>query len=701
MADIKKELNDIKNAVYGKEVRGAIHDGIKKINEEVEDATDLSESAKHQVENIQQQVNQLVVEGDSSVEAAQARVDADGNAYTTLKERLDTEYTEVTSQLAETEQIFNNSLGINFSNTIGMSVSHDQSPTNFQLLKEHGVKFVRYIFLWQWIEKNKGVYDFINNGVVNYDTFINDAISNGFTPVMQLAYTNSLYGSEKALNTEEMKTAFVNFASACSLRYKDKGIIWQIYNEPNGSWFWSPQTNSVNDYVDVLKRVYPIIKGNDPSGMVVAPQLHSIRYLDSLSWLERAFELGLLDNLDALVVHGYRPEQPETIINDIVRVKGLIANYTTKDIPIAVGEWGYSTPENWDGTGNPAWVESETQQAQYITRMFLVNNYLSLLFTINYVWTDTGIDETNIEHHFGMFNKEQTIAKESAVAFKAMTTILKNHHFIKRINVGSDNDFVFKYADTNNNVAYVFWTTGATHNIILNASVTNATVFNMKGETINQLSGEFLELTISQSPNYLVTTEERSDIIELDTSGIVKDKEIAIAWAKMNGLGKSKVVVDGSVNEINNNGFYKVWNSVTDKPSNGYSDLLRLGDTDAHDNGSEILIDYEYNKIFFRTKTSNTWGKWIELAQVEQKFVPEVIIPAIPPKGTVTVNIPFPGLEVNDVVEAIPRSVLAPGVVYYAWVSQVDNVQLRFSNIEDIEKPQVSVNFILQRINAL
>ena len=104
MADIQKELNDIKNAVYGREVRGAIHDGIKKINEEVEDATDLSESAKHQVENIQQQVNQLVVEGDSSVEAAQARVDADGNTFTTLKERLDTKETQFASQLEQNEQ---------------------------------------------------------------------------------------------------------------------------------------------------------------------------------------------------------------------------------------------------------------------------------------------------------------------------------------------------------------------------------------------------------------------------------------------------------------------------------------------------------------------------------------------------------------------------------------------------------------------
>lgn len=45
MADIKKELNSIKNAVYGREVRGSIHDGIKKINEESEESKQKAEEA--------------------------------------------------------------------------------------------------------------------------------------------------------------------------------------------------------------------------------------------------------------------------------------------------------------------------------------------------------------------------------------------------------------------------------------------------------------------------------------------------------------------------------------------------------------------------------------------------------------------------------------------------------------------------------
>src|SRR5690625_4143451 len=52
MADIDKELNDIKNAVYGREVRGSIHDGIKKINEESEESKAKADEAHDVMESI-------------------------------------------------------------------------------------------------------------------------------------------------------------------------------------------------------------------------------------------------------------------------------------------------------------------------------------------------------------------------------------------------------------------------------------------------------------------------------------------------------------------------------------------------------------------------------------------------------------------------------------------------------------------------
>lgn len=62
--------------------------------------------------NLQGQVNQLVVEGDSSPEAAQARVGVDGTEYTTLKQRIDSEYqtlkTEIDTDLTQIDSELQN-----------------------------------------------------------------------------------------------------------------------------------------------------------------------------------------------------------------------------------------------------------------------------------------------------------------------------------------------------------------------------------------------------------------------------------------------------------------------------------------------------------------------------------------------------------------------------------------------------------------
>lgn len=64
-------------------------------------AVSTSQEAVTKAESIQAQFNQVVIEGDSSVEAAQARVDTKNVAQPTLKARLDKDYNEVTAQLAQ------------------------------------------------------------------------------------------------------------------------------------------------------------------------------------------------------------------------------------------------------------------------------------------------------------------------------------------------------------------------------------------------------------------------------------------------------------------------------------------------------------------------------------------------------------------------------------------------------------------------
>src|SRR5690625_3841981 len=96
MADIKKELNDIKNAVYGREVRSSIHDGIKKINEE-------SEESKHKAEEAHEITQDLL---DETFDSAALEANFEQRLNDEI-ENLQPEWTgfknDVTAQLAQTD----------------------------------------------------------------------------------------------------------------------------------------------------------------------------------------------------------------------------------------------------------------------------------------------------------------------------------------------------------------------------------------------------------------------------------------------------------------------------------------------------------------------------------------------------------------------------------------------------------------------
>ena len=82
MANILTYLNNIKNALYGRDVRGSIHDGIKAINDEVESTT-----TKQKV--LDSTFKQLIINaGNSNAEIVDARVQSDGTAYEKLGDRL-------------------------------------------------------------------------------------------------------------------------------------------------------------------------------------------------------------------------------------------------------------------------------------------------------------------------------------------------------------------------------------------------------------------------------------------------------------------------------------------------------------------------------------------------------------------------------------------------------------------------------------
>lgn len=98
----------------------SLNDGREKINKSIEaseraeqksdqsvfasdEAKGIAETAENKADSVQIQFDQVVIDGDSSVEAAQARVDAVGNAFPTLKRRLDDKEEAAETKLVQTQ----------------------------------------------------------------------------------------------------------------------------------------------------------------------------------------------------------------------------------------------------------------------------------------------------------------------------------------------------------------------------------------------------------------------------------------------------------------------------------------------------------------------------------------------------------------------------------------------------------------------
>lgn len=379
-------------------------------------------------------------------------------------------------------------------NAFGANIHFRGEPEDLDLIHDGGFKFIRMDLTWSGVERKKGVYDFEKIG---YDALTEGCTKRGIRLLYILDYSNKLYESHRSVRTDAGRKAFAAFAQAAAKRYAGKGILWEIWNEPNIKTFWTPQP-SVNDYCKLVEITAPIVKKADPSGLVVAPATSGIPF----KWLEDCFKKGLLKWIDVLSVHPYRSQPPETVIKDYARLRKLIKRYApeNKKIPIISGEWGYSNI-NW----NKSRLSNE-KQAQYLVREFIINLYQEIPVSIWYDWKNDGANPDEREHHFGAVMHDLK-PKAAYIAAKNLSHNLAGFAIDKRLDLASEKDFAF-LLKKGNRTAVAFWATADEHEIILPLPPGKGLLIDMlssaKEPAMPSWKEKGLTITASQSPQYLL-----------------------------------------------------------------------------------------------------------------------------------------------------------------------------------------------------
>ncbi len=366
-------------------------------------------------------------------------------------------------------------------------------PGEMRMLAAAGFHWIRMDFGWSATERVKGHYDFRA-----YDHLLAALERYHIRPLWILDYGNPLYDHGLAPATPAARRAFCRWVAAAVRHFRGHGIIWEMWNEPNSS-FWIPRPNA-RAYSKLALAVGQTIRRVAPRELYVGPALGGI---DRMSFLHRCLQAGVLKYFDAVTIHPYM--RPETVIPVYRKIKTLIARYEPpgRKIPIISSEWGASS----------RWVKSnDAIQARYLARELLVNLYQGIPLSIWYDWHNDGSNPKNSEDHFGLVyftyhpgRNPIYRPKPAYLAVRTLATQLAGCRFVKRIKIGGADNYVLLFHGPKGNRIAAWTTSRHAHAVVLpllsgRYRITNETGTKMR--TILARANK-IHLSLSHDPQYI------------------------------------------------------------------------------------------------------------------------------------------------------------------------------------------------------
>lgn len=431
-------------------------------------------------------------------------------------------------------------LGLNF-NAAGFPQSGEM-----KMLKDAGIRWMRTDFGWDDTDKRAAGYHF-----EFYDNLITVLGQNNIRPIFILAYGNPLYevNGNNAPDTPFEQRAFTNWAKAAVEHFKGRGIIWELYNEPDID-VSGDSSLSKEKYVSLAVSVGDMFRKFYPNEILVGPALSHMPNRDTYpvqdAYMKHFLDKNLLRYWSAVSVHPYRGlNKPETVTADYQYLRNLIRkslnkyHQSNRSVPIISSEWGYSSrPIAKSGTRNLIW---DRTQGKFLAREWLINLYNRIPISIWFAWHDSEdlprctcspctaaegelcdtLEETN-QKHFGIVRSEHFEGRDPVYnrkpayfAAKTLTDKLSDSHLDRRLKIyeldsqldTDERDYALRFIG-GIQPQYVVWTTSAKpHTVKIRVPIGQYIVTTYLGaqlqDQIYYASSDGLEVTLEDGPKYI------------------------------------------------------------------------------------------------------------------------------------------------------------------------------------------------------
>jgi hypothetical protein len=322
----------------------------------------------------------------------------------------------------------------------------NDSTENLDRIKSLGLSYVRRGFIWEGVEKQKGVYDF-----TAYDRLMKDCKARGISVIGCIAFGNKLYEN---VRTEDGRQGYAKFAAALAERYKDYDVVWELWNEPNTMTFWGRHGkvgNSVSyaeEYLALVKVAAPAIHKANPKAIVLGGAVSGL-WTESYKWMDFCFKKGMLKTgIDAWSVHPYAFKCPEDQMDAYAKTRAMMNASGGPELPMLNSERGYPLGKAEGYAGGDAALSQE-YQAWHIVRQYLCDHLSGLKVTIWYEWGG--------KEGFALSQPVDPLLP-SFNACKVLMEQLKGYRLDKRLEQNNLRDFVLRFVNDTGAVKMVAWT---------------------------------------------------------------------------------------------------------------------------------------------------------------------------------------------------------------------------------------------------
>lgn len=354
-----------------------------------------------------------------------------------------------------------------------------------------GIGHVRADVPWWWSERADGSYA--------YDREIRDAMAlladRGLSVLHVPVYSNRLYDGGRTPSTPAGLAAYAEYTADILSEFDEVHSDVEVYNEFEhlGTSACGP---SPDCYMEMLRTTAPAIRGASPDARIVAPGNAGMGF--HLDWLERFFDLGGLEHIDAVSAHPYvNPEGPESLMADLETLTSMISERLPEgeSRDIWISEMGWATI--------PTWV-TDRQQAAYTIRFATLAIARGVDRVYWYEAADSGSSDTITESNFGMFEHASSALpnanapKPVALALATFERLVGDRHYSHVDDLGPGAHSVV-YGEGDSTVRIAWSTSAATPIRVVGdrVAVTSMTGAPVDGET--SVPGE-LSVVLTDEP---------------------------------------------------------------------------------------------------------------------------------------------------------------------------------------------------------